>query len=714
MSVKRLLELSQMDNIAEVIDDEELDKIGNRVCDIHERDTQSMKGWSEFIEKGMDIAKQDLSPKSHPWPKAANFKSLSMCKAGISFGDKAVIELLEKRDLVKADVIGQDKDGNKQKKANNIAEALNYDINYEMEDWRDEQERNMYIVPMMGATFKKTFFDPTQDRNESSLIQWPNFSINQGSTTFEKAQAFTEILDFSENDVKEKQAAGIWLDVELFDEDEEDDQNQDGSNAEEEAEEEDENPERFLEQHTTWDLDGDGYAEPYLITVHSATKKVVRIVARYDKDTMIIKNKLGKTFNLGKAVHRLQNDAEMSIEEKRARLDEFQESIIVSVKPIQMITMYAFLYPTDGTFLPWGYYHMLTSLTNSINASANMLFNAGALANLQSGFLAKNFRKKMGNMPMQPGVWADTDIDATNLQNGILPLPIKEPSQTLLALNQGLNEEVASFSAVTQLQGVLAPNAPATTTLALLEEIEVPLMAIFGRILRSMGKEFQKLYDLHRRFGDPEKYKEVLDDPDASFKSDFNSLNLDIQPVASGYLASRVRKLQQAEAGLTQFERVLQTGGNPIPLLKDFYSSLSFDVEKLFPEVTPEQQKEQLESLRAQQEQAQAMLELQVAALQGQIAESAAKAETARSKAQLDLLKTQAELQKTAAEIEKMGADIVLTLEKAETEQVTNQINAYTTGVNAKLDELSAIRDLIDADTRRIATANQGQTGVVQ
>ena len=43
----------------------------------------------------------------------------------------------------------------------------------------------------------------------------------------------------------------------------------------------------FLEQHRLLDLDGDGYEEPYIVTIHKTSHKVARIVADFGEDDII-------------------------------------------------------------------------------------------------------------------------------------------------------------------------------------------------------------------------------------------------------------------------------------------------------------------------------------------------------------------------------------------------------------------------------------------
>jgi len=113
MAILELLEFIGKQNIAEDIEPDKLAILGMRVKRQFDEDWGSMKDWMEGVDQGMKLMKQEFHPKSTPWDGASNFKSPLLTEASIAFGDKASLEILRARNLVKADIIGRDKEGKK-------------------------------------------------------------------------------------------------------------------------------------------------------------------------------------------------------------------------------------------------------------------------------------------------------------------------------------------------------------------------------------------------------------------------------------------------------------------------------------------------------------------------------------------------------------------------------------------------------------------------
>jgi hypothetical protein len=352
---------------------------------------------------------------------------------------------------------------------------------------------------------------------------------------------------------------------------------------------------------------------------------------------------------------------------------------LVRIEPTKNLTKYGFIRSYDGTYLDIGYYHILSSLSKAINSTTNQLMDAGQLANLQGGFLAKGFRRKMGDMRTKPGEWISTDISAADLANGIQPHRFKEPSPTLFQLNEKLSMKIKELSFNVDLQGTLAPNAPATTTLALIQEAMVPQSAIMQRIIRAESKEFKKLFVLNSLFADPELYKRVVDDPEADFRTDFNLVGLDIMPTANADMSSKMQRIQLAEALMLQAPLIAQEGGDTRPIREMYFAALGADelLGQVFPD--PEQvsgeQAARMEEMQNQQRMQAQLMQIQVDHAERDVAR---REEEAMGK-----------LAKTGADIKKIESEILLNLEKAETEETKNRINVYTAqlqGVTAAID----------------------------
>lgn len=556
--MRQLLSYIDNPNIAEDISADKLKKIGEKVCENYGKDRDSMSDWSKAVDRGMRIAKPADAPKSFPWDGASNYKSSLIYEAVISFGDRVASEILSEKALVKGCLTGVESE-EKNMRMTRVAKFMNWQFNYEMKEWRDEQEQALYALAACGAFFKKTFFDPTEGKNVSYPIFYPNFAVNQNEKSMSAMTRFTECKNYTDNEIEERIRAGIWIDQD-YKQNDDDKDNEDGDEAGKQ-----EITDNFIEQCTSIDLDDDGYAEPYIVTVHKQSGLVARIVARFDKSSILVKVQDGVVAPLNQiephikqqvAQEKLQEvlqmqpeDAESMTEDKlMSEVDDamYSKMQIVKIKPTGLITKYGFVVAPDGTFLNWGYCHLLASQSELINTTTNQLIDAGSLANLPSGYKSKEFRQNKTPMRMKPGEITQVDVPADVLKNGLLFNQFREPSAGLMQLNEMTKAEARNMTAIVNLERTIAPNAPAATTLGILQEKMMPTTTLIGRVLRSMSEEFSKMFDLNAKYTDPQLYQQVLDDPQADYQQDFTRQGYDIEPTADASKSSQMQQMQTA------------------------------------------------------------------------------------------------------------------------------------------------------------------------
>lgn len=652
-------------NIADLFDDDTLNKVGANVKNGFDADLGSMEEWSTFNDLGLKLVKQEKNAKSTPWEGASNFKSPTLMQAALKFSDRASTELLRQNDIVKTDIIGKDFDGEKANSADRVAEYSNFQINIEMEEWRDEHEALIYKIPYDGCSFKKTFFDQRLGRSMSNVVMYPDFVVNNKAKSISRLRRFSEEFSLSHNEILERQNQGIWLKVEI-DATSDDEKSEDQAEADKMTD--------FIEQQGYFDLDGDGYEEPYTFWVVKHSGQVVRIVPRFEPSDVLVKDEKN------------QRAAELSSLITPDGLPNTDgEREVVRIKPVNDITKYGFLHDPEGGFLDIGYSYILGALTAATNAITNQLVDAGTMSNRGGGWLAKGFRRKMGNSAFKPFEYKQTGISAQDLKNGIVNHPVNEPSATLFALMQNMIKSSQELSASADLSQTIGANAPATTTLALVQEQQASAGAIILRIYRSMTSEFRKLFTLNSKFLDPQEYQEVLDDPEANFEADFDLRRMNIVPVANPEISSQIQRIQQAQTEVSQAELVQVAGGDIRPIVKNFYEAIgSQRVDQIFPEEEPA---EVLQRLLSENPDLADLIMEEKGRLDLLAAAEADRIE--REEAREDL--------KAASEVDKNKSTEILNLEKAESEDVKNQNSVYTTALqldNQELQNQQALQQL--------------------
>ena len=687
MTVKVLVEYISKMNIADDLDEDTLKAIGSRVKRQYEEDLTSMTDWLDAVKNGIDLMKQEYHTRSTPWEGASNYKDPILTEASLRFGDKATLELLRNKNLLSVEAIGKDKDGKKKERMKRVSDAMNFQINYAMGGWRRDQSRLFYQLPNVGTAFKKVVFDSLEDKCESIVITYPDFVVNQATKSMSDCRSFSQVMQFSRNAIEERVRSGKWLDVELFeDESTEDEKGVDRkgdkfSNEQQKVINNFDNPEKFIEQQCFYDLDGDGYEEPYVITVHEQSGKVVRIVARFDEASIMVTHE-EKVMPLPKAMKISETNVVkgfggegmmnfLGIVKPKIKHEDFE---VVRVVPFQNVTKYGFIPAPDGTFLDLGYSHVLGAMTQAINATTNQLTDRGTLNNVGGGILSKEFRKENGVTRLKMGQYVKTDVPADKLAKGIFPNPTQEPSQALLALNQQMSTRAQNFLAVADLSGQIQASTAPTTALAIIQEGMTATNALFKRIIDSQTEEFQVLYRINKTTFNPDVYKDILDDPQADPVADFDSDLVEIMPSASAEMSSRVQRIQTAALELEQVAMVLQSGGNPVPIIKGFFEAIGSDlIDKIYPDpstMSPKD-KEAIQKMTAEKEKTNQLAQLQTEILKREQDRLDKDSEAKRKEIDARILTAKVTDIESLARATKLG-------EEAETEATKNKIDKYS------------------------------------
>ena len=656
-------------NIVSKLTKEQQLSLSRRVLEGFSADVESMSGWSAGVQRGLDLCVQETQSRSTPWIGACNYKSPTLAKAALQFSDRTTTELMRQRDLVTVNVIGRDDENVKQKQADRVAIYENYQINEKMSEWRDEHEKMLYLLPYHGTVFKKIYFDPSLQRNVCDLITYPNFALDNTCPSISRLRRFSIPLVKSKNAVIERLNSGEWIDTGIQYGDAPD--TSDNVNAPLAANAEQDHMTAFIEQQCYFDVDGDGYEEPYTVVVQNGSGAVVRVTPRYEMSEIFVKVGGNST----------------NAEQTFGIYDE-----ILYIEPNTNLIMYGMEHDPQGGLLFEGYGHILASLTEAINTTTNQLVDAGSLANTSGGWLSKGFRVKMADASFAPGEFKQSALPPEQLQSGIMLNPTKEPSQVLYALRNDFIAASNEYSASADLSQSLGAQAPAATTLALIQEKQLSSAAIILRIYRTMANEFKILYKLDGLFLDEEQYRQIVDDEEASSDDFFN--NLDITPSANPEISSRMMRIQQANAEMAVMESVAGAGGDIMPIVKGYYEAIgSTYIDEIFPEETPEKQLQallqrnpQLSDLLMQaQKQTEMIAQKQAEGIDAQNAVLHAQASELDAKAKEKMINIDSLVSSTAAEldlkeeqIKKVRSETILNLEKAESESIKNGIDKYT------------------------------------
>ena len=514
-------------NIADNLDEDQLIKIGNQVADGYDTDLASRKPWEDDLKSWTELALQISNPKTYPWVNAANIKFPALATAAMQFAARAYPTLVPSNGkVVKCRVIGSDPDGEKSKRAYRISTHMSYQVMDQMEDWEEEMDKLLLALPIAGTCFKKTYWNSEKNSVCSKLVLPKTLVVNYYCRNLDEAERVTEVIYLTKRKVTERIKQGVFCDC-LEDMGDPQILNQDETTTingafQRAGDQDDATPYTILEQHTYLDLDDDGYAEPYIVTIDYHSRKVLRIVARFTQDGVVLNDK----------------------------------GDIALINAVQYYTKYDFIPNPDGGFYSIGFGRLLGPINESANTIINQLVDAGSLSNLQAGFIGKGLRIKMGETKFQPGEWKAVNAVGDDIKKQIFPLPVREPSAVLFQLLDLLLKSGKELASVAEIFVGKMPgqNTPATTTQATIEQGMKVFTAVYKRIYRALSKEFRKIYKLNREYMNQEEYIDVLDEPIQ--QSDYQGSENDIVPGADPTAVSSQEKQAKAQAVM----QILQLG----------------------------------------------------------------------------------------------------------------------------------------------------------
>lgn len=500
-------------NLAEHIDESELGSIGRELLDDFEADSRSRDDWEQTYKKGLDLLGLKIEERSSPWPGACGVFHPILSEAAVRFQSQAIMETFPAGGPVKTKIIGRITP-ERERQAQRVKEDLNYILTERMSEYRNEHERMLFALPLIGAAFKKVYFDPTLGRPASMYIPAEDFVAPYGASDLQTAPRYTHIMRKHPNEIRKLQVMGFYRDVDLSDpvpDRNEIQRIKDKLSGEEQIDTDDRH--MLLEVHVDLDLPGyedvgkdgepTGIALPYVVTVERSTGVVLSIYRNW-KQTDELKLKR------------------------------------------QHFVQYGYI-PGFG-FYPFGLIHLIGGIAKSATSILRQLVDAGTLANLPAGLKARGLRIKGDSTPLMPGEFRDVDVPSGAIKDSITFLPYKEPSQVLASLLGTLVEEGRRFASIADLQiGDANQSAPVGTTLALMERAMKVMSAVQARLHASMKQELNLLVEIiqHDMKGD----YEYETDFGATRTSDYDG-RIDVIPVTDPNAASLSQRVVQYQAAL--------------------------------------------------------------------------------------------------------------------------------------------------------------------
>jgi len=592
-------------DISELLTDEQINRLTQEVCDNYERDEQSRDDWQEVAEKALkDMARCDFGEKDYPWKDAANVHYPLLPYAVMQFNARAYPAIVKGDEAVSCKVVGSDRGlpmmdqqgqpvfqlqgmpvamtpqgpaimtpqgamplpegaqpepvwkrepGAKSKRSERVRDYMNTQLFYRMDDWETETDTLLFQMPAIGCGFRKIWYDG--EKHQSRFVPALNLVVNNDAKSLADAPQITEKIDgvypfHIERDIAMGKYRAIDLDPSEHD------------------------ARLLIEQQCHYDLDGDGMAEPYIVTVDHKSKQLLRVVPDFAPDNVKL---VGQR--------------------------------IAYIERRTFYVKYEFLPHPEGKFYNVGLAHLLDQYGEVINTILNQMIDANHAATAGGGFVGSGLRiqgqGQTSSLRFRPGEYKTVPVTGSALRDGIYERTYPQLSPVmfqLLELILGAARDIASIKDV--LSGDASNNGQVGTTLALIEQGLQVFTAIYKRVYRGLKTEFTLLFRNIGHYANEETqadYMELLDDPQADIMADFNATDMDIRPVSDPSSVTKMQKMARANFLMETAEILSAAGGDVREALRRVYEAADVeDIDKLLPPPNPEAM--QMQQMGAQME----------------------------------------------------------------------------------------------------------------
>ena len=536
------------DNLADLLPEEVLGRLGSELYENYMQYKASRKDWEDGYTKGLDLLGFKYETRSKPFANASGATHPVLAEAITQFQAHAYKELLPATGPVHTQIMGT-VTKQKEEQSTRVKNFMNYQLMNVMKEYEPEFDQLLFYLPLSGSAFKKVYYDELLDRAVSKFVPADDLVVPYTATSLEDAESIVHVLKISENDLRKKQVAGFYRDIEITP----------GYSQETEVEKKerelegvrktrDENMFTILEFHTNIDLEGfedkdpeqnpTGIKLPYIVTIDTSSREVLSIRRNYKAEDPL-KNK------------------------------------------IEYFTHFKFL-PGLG-FYGFGLIHMIGGLSRTATNALRQLLDAGTFSNMPAGFKQRGIRVRDEAQSIQPGEFRDVDAPGGNIRDAFMPLPFKEPSATLLQLMGIVVQAGQRFAAIADMQvGDGNQQAAVGTTIALLERGSRVMSAIHKRLYVALKQEFVLLADVFKTYLPPEYPYDVVGGQRNIKVADFDE-KVDILPVADPNIFSQSQRITLAQTEL-QLAMSNPQMHNLYEAYRDMYNAIGVkDVNRILP-----------------------------------------------------------------------------------------------------------------------------------
>ena len=506
-------ELREWDaNLLEAYPQQDMVGLASELLARFREDEEARKNWKAVYEKGLRSMNSESQPsaadKTSPRRMDAKLTKVvhpMIAEAATQFQARAIGELFPPSGPVGATIVGEP-DEKTQDQARRVSTYMNYQLTEEMEEFFPDLDQMLFHLPLVGHTFKKSWMDVNLGRITSRYVHADDLVVDPSAVDLPSAQRYSHKLRLYKHEFDQYVQNGFYSDnpfpEQAGTETETVPQKVDGV----EVTAQKDGKHLFVEMHVYLDLESkDGEPDkPFVITIDYDTQKPVALRRNWDEGD-----------------------------------SKFKKNV--------WFVSYKFL-PGLG-FYGYGLYHVIGSLGEAATGALRALLDSAAFSNLQGGFKLKG-RVQGGEQEISPGEFTDLSAAVDDIKKAVMPLPFKEPSQTMMALLTYVVETGKKFANTVETSISDAnQNTPVGTTVALLEEQSRVFSAVHKRLHNGQKAEFKLIAKLNGIYLPDEYPYKIKTQEHVIMRADFDE-RVDVIPVSDPATFSSTQRIAQAQAML--------------------------------------------------------------------------------------------------------------------------------------------------------------------
>ncbi len=346
-------------NLAELLPDDVLDRLGSKLHQDYTDYKTSRKDWERAYTNGLDLLGFNYDDRSEPFKGASGATHPVLAEAVTQFQALAYKELLPAEGPVRTQIIGLPTP-DKEQQSQRVKNFMNYQLMDQMKEYEPEFDQMLFNLPLAGSTFKKVYYDELMQRAVSKFVPADDLVVPYTATSLDDCESIIHTVRMTENELRKQQVGGFYRDIEVSPTHLNETEAEKKERALEGASKgRDDRMFNILECHVDIDLEGfedvgqdgepTGIKIPYIVTLEEGTRKILSIRRNYE-----VGDPLKKKINY-----------------------------FVHFKFLPGLGFYGF-----------GLIHMIGGLSRTATAALRQLLDAGTLSNLPAGFKMRGIKMR--------------------------------------------------------------------------------------------------------------------------------------------------------------------------------------------------------------------------------------------------------------------------------------------------------------------------------